>query len=102
MSWIINLDGVSNERSWTMTVPAVRVRRLPDEGMFRRRVFEVELSPATGSEPANRFVTRRPYGLLKSVLGWDEIALVESRASKAWQGGIGPWCSAFTGELSTD
>ena len=81
-----------------MELLAVRVRRLPNVGVFRRHVFEVEIKSLSVGAMPSLTITSKPYELLRPLIGWDEAALVERRASRAWNGGVGPWCTAFTGE----
>jgi hypothetical protein len=84
-----------------MNLPHVRVRRLANIGVFgKQRLFEIECTPAGHDSPAWTERTSKPYGLLKPILGWDEAALVEWRASQAWHGGTGPWVTGLTGEAS--
>ncbi len=85
-----------------MSLAHVRVRRLPNKGLFGlRRVFEVESAASPGDSPT-RSTTTRPSEVVEPLLGWDEAALVVRRASEAWHGGTGPWCSGLSGELSEE
>ena len=80
----------------------VRVRRLPRSGLFGRPVYEIETATSPDGASRRTRITSQPYPLLRPVLGWDEAILVVQRAHDAWRGGVGPWCAAFSGELSDE
>lgn len=82
-------------------LPLVRVRRLPNKGITRRPVFEVEIH-STSDPTVTSSVTTDAYSLLRPIIGWDEAALVAVRASRLWRGGTGPWCTAISGGTESD
>ena len=85
-----------------MSLPRVRARRLPNEGLWgRRKVTEVECQ-LEGETSSTRIVTSKPFDILTPILGWDEAALLVSRSDEAWTGGVGPWVDAYTGGVSPD
>ena len=79
--------------------PRIRVRRLPDSGLFGwRRTYEVELTEVGATAPTWTKQTRTPRPLIEPYLGWDEAPTVIQAADRAWEGGVGPWATLFPGD----
>ena len=79
-------------------LPLVRLRRLPNRGLLRRAMFEIQIDSDTPSKWVS-IVTNRPYKILRPIIGWDEASIVEHQASIEWAGGVGPWCHALSGRV---
>ena len=81
--------------------PQYRVRRLPDaQGRFRtRKQYEVACLPATGGEPRWVRRTDKPGSVLRSEgVHSTDVHDYLAQADQAWDGGVGPWRSAFPSE----
>lgn len=84
-----------SERPAESGTPGVRVRRLPDRKAFfgPHAVYEVEFTPVGAHSPEWTRRTEKPYDLVSPYLpGSDGYSLI-LRASRSWQGGVGPWVS---------
>ena len=76
----------------------VRLRRLPNRGLLRKRVYEVEIPAARSPGEIERQKTSTPVVLIDKYLGVGDAWALVHAADKAWNGHTGKWVKLFNEE----
>jgi hypothetical protein len=72
----------------------IRIRRLP-KPRFRRRPYEIEYRPLTGSDVGWHKITTAPIFDLEKVVGTGDAWAMINAADADWDGAHGEWVSVY-------
>lgn len=69
----------------------IRMRRVPPKGVFRRKLYEIELPAAGEGGAPTRKVTSTPVTAIHKVIGVGDAWTLVRAADEAWDGRSGQW-----------